>query len=263
MPITTIPDRTERIVPSALGWEARVKGSLPIPGWNSPRRRREPLVHPGSFGSQTTAMHTPLRFLFLPLLFGLAGSPTNSIAQETAPKPPNLLLHGYFDASAVPKVHEEMKNSGRCGITATHGSGWGIGYARQRLSWRGDGPPQRYFMWLSGPSWEPKKVMTLHSLMAIKEFHLRSTELFRPCLEAGISFIRLDHDELTVVEYPTGETFNQYNTETTRVLGLDARLRTFLPLSRAFAFEVALHANFNEVESYASFEFGCAVGLVR
>lgn len=202
--------------------------------------------------------------MFLMVFLSVFCLPFATVAQEAKPKTTPVLLHVFTDLSVVFPTLEAMKNSGRSGVIVTHyRSGWGIGYARQRLDWRGEGASYRQTGWLGTYTIEPEDNMTAKSLLVIKEFHLRSTELFRPCLEAGISFIDYSHDELVETVYAPDFTFKQYVPSTSHVIGFDARVRAFLPISRAFAFEAAVHTNINEVHSYSSFEFGFALGMVR
>jgi hypothetical protein len=206
---------------------------------------------------------------FLPALLAISLSTTGVtfnrvLAQEAKPKTTPVLLHVFTGLSMVHPELEGSKNSGRSGMVVTHyRSGWGIGYARQRLEWRGDGASYRQTGWLGSYTIEPDNAMTARSIMAIKEFHLRSTDLFRPCLEAGVSFIEFNKDELVETVYSPEYTSRKYVPATSHIIGFDARFRAFLPISRVFAFEAALHANFNEVRSYASIEFGFALGMVR
>lgn len=206
---------------------------------------------------------TSIRFRYL-LCLALVLLANQAHTQERSIKTTPVLLHAFTDLSVVFPTLEAMKNSGRSGLIVTHyRSGWGIGYARQRMDWRGEGRSYVQSGWLGTYTIEPENSMTAKSLLVIKEFHLRSTELFRPCFEAGISFIDYTEDELVETVYAPDYTFRQYVPSTSHVIGFDARVRAFLPISRAFAFEAALHTNINGVHSYSSFEFGFALGMVR
>lgn len=205
----------------------------------------------------------PMTFLLSAII---AGTTCLSLhAQQAAPRTTPVLFHGFADLSAVLQSQEDGRNSGRVGIVITHfRSGWGIGYARQRSSWRGEGPSIHMIGgWFGNGTIEPQNAMNVRSMMVIKEFHLANTEYFRPCLEAGLSFIEFQRDELVVTgSYP------QYSSSTyvptvSHVHGLDLRIRAFFPISRVFAFETAFHSNINEVRSYTSFELGIAFGMVR
>ncbi|HRH38692.1 MAG TPA: hypothetical protein PK760_10120 [Flavobacteriales bacterium] len=185
-------------------------------------------------------------------------------AQDRPPKTTPILFHGSLDLSAVLVELPELRHFGRSSLVMTHyRSGWGIAYAGQDLRWRGEGATYRGTGFFGNYEISPKNEMTLRNLMVIKEFHLASTELFRPCLEAGISFIEFHQDQLVTTVYSPDYTDHRYVSHLSHELGFDTRIRAFLPISRAFAFEVALHANFNPVQSYASFEFGFALGMVR
>lgn len=111
--------------------------------------------------------------------FALSLYTMQAIAQKTPAKTTPILLHVFADLSAVFPTLEDMTNSGRSGAVMTHyRSGWGIGYARQRIDWRGEGASLRQSGFFGDYTIEPENDMTVRSLMAIKEFHLASTELF-------------------------------------------------------------------------------------
>ena len=172
-----------------------------------------------------------------------------------------VLFHGYIALSLVFPGLPEMSNSGRQGLSITHyPSGWGLGLARQQLGWDSEGPSITTYGWLGSYSvYQPRNNLTARNVMAIKEFHLPNSNVFRPAFEAGVSFIEYHHDE--VIEPITLNP--SYEVRVSHVTGFDARIRLFLALSQVFALEFAFHSNINPVQSYSSVEFGLALGMVR
>lgn len=182
--------------------------------------------------------------------------------QETPDKKTPILLYGFLDASIISAdIEGGIKNGPRSGIIVTHNpTGWGIGFARQAMRFRGTGPTIRGDGWFGPWSREPKDEVTFRSLMATKEFHT-SSPVFRPGIEAGVSFVSYKREVLEA------DTFliltNRYVPHTEKTVGLDLRAKILLALAPGFGVEAAVQANFNDLQPYSSFAIGIAAGLVR
>ena len=186
-------------------------------------------------------------------------------AQLQLDQHPRMLAYAVVDLSAVSPQIAAMKTGPRIGVVVCHfPSGWGGGYAYQRLAWRGEGVPTSdpYSLFMYTHS-TPQGRLSAHSFMAIKEITLRSTPTVRPSAEAGISFVRFEQGVLVTTELLYGQTDEFRADRSTNSVGCDLRLRALFAVCRAFGFEIAAHTNINPEHSYSSFEFGFAVGLVR
>lgn len=183
-------------------------------------------------------------------------------AQDPPARKTPILLYGFLDASFIAAdVEGGVKNGPRLGLVLTHNpTGWGIGFASQFMLFRGAGPTLRGDGWFGPWSHEPKDRVTFQSIMATKEFHT-SSPLFRPGLEAGISFV--NYRRRVLENNPTFPLLEQYVSKTERTIGLDVRAKILLALSTGFGVEVAVQSNFNDLRPYSSFAIGMVAGLVR
>ncbi len=181
-------------------------------------------------------------------------------AQERARTP--ILFYGYLDAAIVSAdVEGSIGNGPRSGLVLTHNpTGWGLGHAHQAMHFLGSGPTLRGDGWFGPWSDEPEDRVVFNSFMITKEFHL-STPVFRPGIEAGISFVNYKRDVLEPDEILT--LLEHYVVHTEKAIGLDVRAKALLAFTPHFGMEVAVQANFNELRPYSSFAIGMAVGLVR
>lgn len=186
-------------------------------------------------------------------------------AQLQLDQQPRMLAYASIDLSVVSPTRVAMKTGPRVGLIISRSpSGWGMGYAYQRLAWRGEGTPasEPYNILVYTHS-KPQDRLSVHSFMVAKEFNLRSSPIVRPCAEAGISFVRHEQGALVTTESLFGSSDYFQAGTSTNTIGLDLRLKALFAVSRALGFELAGHTNINADHSYSSFEFGIALGLVR
>ena len=204
--------------------------------------------------------HLNCRATALLLLVAALQNATPLFAQKSNRTP--ILFYGYLDAVIVSAdVEGSIGNGPRSGLVLMHNrTGLGLGYAHRAMHFLGTGPTLRGDGWFGPWSDEPEDRVVFNSLMITKEFHL-STPVFRPGIEAGISFVNYERDVLESYEFLS--LLEHYVSHTEKAIGLDVRAKALLAFTPHFGMEVAVQANFNELRPYSSFAIGMAVGLVR
>lgn len=222
------------------------------------------LLHAQEFAaSDTILFHNGKRVAVFSSASRPACIPSND--QRTVDQQPRMLAYASIDLSVVSPSLVAMKTGPRIGLVVSRSpSGWGGGYAYQRLAWRGEGVPtsEPYNLWYYTHS-KPQDRLSVHSFLVSKAFNLHSSSVVRPFAEAGISFVRYEQGALVISEFLFGsdEYFEAHATSNS--VGSDLRLGALFAVSRALGFAVAAHTNINAYHSYSSFEFGIALGLVR
>jgi hypothetical protein len=139
-------------------------------------------------------------------------------------------------------------------------TGWGLAYTGHHLTLQGDGPTLHGDGWLGSWFHEPQDKISFRSVLAVKEFHL-ATPYFRPCVEAGVTFVDYGKDVLGYDPFFTST--QTYHVEHEHTVGVDIRLKALLAMSSRFGIELAVHSNFNRLFPYTSFDVGFALGCVR
>ncbi|HMC96878.1 MAG TPA: hypothetical protein VKG92_04455 [Flavobacteriales bacterium] len=177
----------------------------------------------------------------------------HAMGQSATAAPPALLVYGTLDDALPVPGNGTLDDGVRLGVVATaYPSGWGVGYAHQRLTIEAVEP---------SPD-EPTDVVHYRSIYLVREIHLR-TPFIRPCVELGASLVKYEHNASVSAPglYTNGGSSGPSSVE--HVGGVDLRVLVLFPLSSRFGLEVALHSNINALHSYSSIDIGFALGCVR
>lgn len=205
------------------------------------------VILPASIRSSASILHVAARSI---LLVAMTQAP--AAAQMIGNEAPAALVYATFDGAIAIPGTEDLSNGPRIGVVLTaYPSGWGLAYAHQRLTLEPLDPTQ-----------DLVDEVQYRSILLVKEFQLR-TPFMRPCVEAGASLVKYEHDVTRTNTALMGSSTTYSSSSTEHVAGVDLRLRMLFSLSSRLGLQVALHSSINVLHTYHSIDVGIAFGCVR